>query len=434
MTARLDVLGYKIERLIAKGGMAEVYLAEQLSLGRKVALKILDAKAGDAEFAERFLNEARLVAALNHANLITIYDFGKLEGGKLYLSMEYLQGGDLEKRLKQGITESATLRIVRDLAGVLGFVHSKGILHRDIKPANILFREDDALVLTDFGIAKKIDNNVGLTQTGMIVGSPAYGSPEQIQGLELDLRTDIYSVGVLFLELLTGKNPFRADSFINTAMKHMQLDIPRLSGSAEIFQPALDKMLAKKPKERFASMEQLLAALNAIAPVTGAHRLPVSPPIIRGRTPSITTPAVSLVDNTLANVNPASHTTAKNSVNISVSRNSVTAPDVAAIAADDFLEEALKLLAQDDFALSDKSVAAAAQKPLSQNALSQKIAPQIAVQGRDADKVAAKKQQEIDAINALKNTIASGRIGKSPSGIFGGFRDRPLPSNLLDDD
>ena len=212
--------------MLARGGMAEVYLAEQLSLGREVAIKVMDAHTGDHDFAERFLHEARLVAALNHTNLVTIYDFGQLSGGRLFLSMEYLQGGDLEERLTRGIPEDTAVRILRELVNALRFVHSKGIIHRDIKPANILFRQDGTLVLTDFGIAKTINNDVGLTQAGMIVGSAAYGSPEQMQGLTLDTRTDIYSVGVLFLEMLTGKNPFKAETFVNTAMNHIRLVQP----------------------------------------------------------------------------------------------------------------------------------------------------------------------------------------------------------------
>src|SRR6478736_8063720 len=122
MTEPLNIPGYKIDRLIAKGGMAEVYLAEQLSLGRPVAIKVMDSHAGDPEFAERFLNEARLVATLNHTNLVTIYDFGQLDGGRLFLSMEYLQGGDLEERLTRGISEETAVRILQELISALRFV------------------------------------------------------------------------------------------------------------------------------------------------------------------------------------------------------------------------------------------------------------------------------------------------------------------------
>jgi serine/threonine protein kinase len=228
MNEALSIPGHRIERLIGHGGMAEVYLAEQLSLGRMVAVKIMDPSLGDKEFTDRFLLEARMVASLSHANIITIYDFGKLPTGKLYLCMEYLSGGDLKERMEQGLPERKILRTLHELASGLQFVHSKGIIHRDIKPANILFRQDDSLVLTDFGIAKEINNDTGLTQIGMMVGSASYASPEQIQGLKVDLRTDIYSVGVLMLEMLTASNPFKADTFINTAMNHLQMETPLL--------------------------------------------------------------------------------------------------------------------------------------------------------------------------------------------------------------
>lgn len=244
--------------MVAKGGMAEVYLAEQISLGRKVAIKVLDPKSDDPEFANRFFQEARLVAQLNHPSVITIYDFGPLEGGRLFLSMEYLEGGDLEARLKKGeMSEQKALHILQELADVLLFVHSKGIVHRDIKPANILFRQNGSLVLTDFGIAKKVNNDVNMTQAGMAVGSPAYSSPEQAQGLTLDARADIYSVGVVFLELLTGANPYKSDTFIDTAIRHIQMEIPRLDHKLTQYQPLLEIMLSKKPDERFNSMQEL---------------------------------------------------------------------------------------------------------------------------------------------------------------------------------
>lgn len=261
---KLVIQGLKIERLIARGGMAEVYLAEQTSLGRKVAVKVLDSGSKDPEFIERFLHEAKLVAALHHNNIITIYDFGKLDNNRLYLSMEYLSGGDMEARLKKGISEKETLHILKELARGLNFIHQKHIIHRDIKPANILFRQDDSLVLTDFGIAKAGDDKVTVTQTGMTVGSPAYSSPEQAQGKTLDHRSDIYSVGVVMYEMLTGVNPFRANTNIDTAIKHIQMPIPALPGKFVRYQPIINRMLAKEPKDRFASMLEVLGALDKL--------------------------------------------------------------------------------------------------------------------------------------------------------------------------
>ena len=258
----ISVPGYTVKQLLAKGGMAEVYLAEQKSLGRQVALKLMDQRKGDGDFTERFLKEARLVAALNHPGIITIHDFGILKDKRLYLSMEYLDGGDLDSKLEQRVSEVEALRILKELASALAFVHSKGIVHRDIKPANILFRQNGSLVLTDFGIAKEEIEDVKLTQTGVTVGSPAYCSPEQAQALPLDQRTDLYSVGVVFLEMLLGHNPFKADSFVKTSMNHIQMAIPQLPGKLSRYQGLLEKMLAKEPKDRFASADELLEAIE----------------------------------------------------------------------------------------------------------------------------------------------------------------------------
>lgn len=254
--------GYRIQRLLARGGMAEVFLAEQESLSREVAIKIMDGHAGDKEFTERFLQEAKLVASFKHPHIITIYDFGILEDGRLYLSMEYVEGGDLDERLKTELTKEESLRVLRETAAALLFVHDKGIVHRDIKPANILFRQDGSVVLTDFGIAKQEDNEVSLTRTGTTVGSPAYCSPEQAQGQPLDLRSDIYSLGVVLLEMLMGANPYKSDSFMNTSINHIQMPTPQLSGKLSAYQHLANKMLAKEPSQRFSNITELLAGLD----------------------------------------------------------------------------------------------------------------------------------------------------------------------------
>lgn len=256
--------GHRIERLLARGGMAEVYLAEQQSLGRQVAIKVLDQKSGDPGFVDRFLKEARLVAALNHPGIITIHDFGVLPDKRLYLSMEYMADGDLDARLAKGMMEEGEiLEILRELAKALAYVHSKGIIHRDIKPANILFRPDGSLALTDFGVAKQDEEDVQLTRAGTTVGSPAYCSPEQAQALDIDHRSDIYSVGVVLIEMLLGRNPYKADSYVTTSINHIQMEIPRLSATQAHFQHLLEKMLAKNPADRFVSVEQVLDYLDS---------------------------------------------------------------------------------------------------------------------------------------------------------------------------
>jgi len=258
-----EIPGFTIHRLVAHGGTAEVYLARQESLGRDVALKVLSAQQSDESFTERFLKEGRLIAGLRHPHIITIYDIGALQNGQHYISMEYLEDGDLERQLSgKPMPELQAVVILRELATCLQFVHEQGIIHRDIKPANVLFRKNGSLVLTDFGIAKLMEDDVKLTQTGATVGSPAYSSPEQAQGLDLDLRTDIYSLGVVFLEMLLGYNPYKAETFATTSINHIQMPVPQLEGKFKQYQPLIDKMLAKEPRERFASADEVVAFLS----------------------------------------------------------------------------------------------------------------------------------------------------------------------------
>ncbi len=263
MTQVPDIPGFVIHRLIASGGTADVYLARQESLNRDVALKILSPRQHDESFSERFLKEGQLIASLRHHNVITIFDIGVLDDGQHYIAMEYLEGGDLESQLTgKPMPPVQALVILRELANVLQFVHEQGIIHRDIKPANVLFRKDGSLVLTDFGIAKLVEDDVKLTQTGATVGSPAYSSPEQSQGLDLDLRTDIYSLGVMFLEMLLGHNPYKADTYATTSINHIQMEIPRLEGEFQRYQDLMNRMLAKDSHERFPSAEALIAYLD----------------------------------------------------------------------------------------------------------------------------------------------------------------------------
>ncbi len=252
----IKIPGYRIEKLLGKGGMATVYLATQLSLGRSVALKILN----DPEtplFFERFFNEGRCISKLSHPNLVTIYDIGQGEGF-YYIAMEYISGGDLKTRIRQGFKTSASLKIISRLALCLSYVHAEGVIHRDIKPSNILFRDDGSPVLADFGIAKLIQTDNDLTLTGTVMGSPHYLSPEQAQGTpKLDGRSDLYSLGVILFELLTGKKPFTAESFAATLIAHIKNPIPDLPEKFSPLQPLINKLLAKKPEERFQNGTEL---------------------------------------------------------------------------------------------------------------------------------------------------------------------------------
>lgn len=260
--------GYSIERLIASGGTADVYMAIQESCGRRVALKVLmNHHPLDSSFTDRFLKEARLIASLQHPNIITIYDVG-VDQGQHYIAMELVEGGDLDRQIQgKAFNPLRALAVLRDVAACLQFVHERGIIHRDVKPANVLFRSNGSLVLTDFGIAKLIADDVKLTQTGSAVGSPAYSSPEQSQGQPLDHRSDIYSLGVMFVEMLLGHNPYRAETYASTSMNHIQMAIPRLEGNLKAYQDLVNKMLAKRPGERFRHMDAILTYLaNPPAP------------------------------------------------------------------------------------------------------------------------------------------------------------------------
>jgi serine/threonine protein kinase len=248
--------GYRIDKVLGKGGMATVYLATQMSLGRPVSLKVLN-DPETPQFFERFFNEGRCVARLSHSNLVTIYDIGQGDGF-YYIAMEYLPGGDLKTQITQGMKPGQALKILARLASCLAYVHSRGVIHRDIKPSNILFRADGTPVLADFGIAKLIQTDNDLTVTGTVMGSPHYLSPEQAQGMrKLDGRSDIYSLGVVLFEMLAGHKPYTAESFAATLMAHIRKPIPRLPEELSRYQPLIDRMLAKKPEDRFQNGTEL---------------------------------------------------------------------------------------------------------------------------------------------------------------------------------
>jgi serine/threonine protein kinase len=260
----MEIPGYTIQREIGKGGMATVYLAIQESLNRPVVLKVMGTNLETTpEFSKRFLNEGQLLATLTHPNIITIYDIGIAPAG-FYISMEYLGGGSLAQRIAQGVTAEAALEVLRQIAGALAVAHGRGIVHRDVKPANILHRDDGTPVLTDFGIAKQA-GEAELTSTGTILGSPYYMSPEQAEGrLALDGRSDIYSLGVIFYEMLTGRRPYEGDSAITIVLQHLQAPLPRLPRGLDRFQPLLDRMLAKKRDQRVRDAATLVSQIKAL--------------------------------------------------------------------------------------------------------------------------------------------------------------------------
>ena len=261
----MEIPGYIIQREIGKGGMATVYLAIQESLNRPVVLKILDNVDADKsqDLTERFMAEGRIIASLTHPNIITIYDIG-VANRMLYISMEYVQGGDLKQRLELPISEEEALDILAKVSRALNEAHKHGIVHRDVKPANILFRDGHTPLLTDFGIAKQVDNESDLTSTGIFLGSPNYVSPEQADGMKIDGRADIYSLGCIFYEMLTGKKPYSSTSVIDIVIQHKQAPVPTLPDDLAEYQPLLDGMMAKKRDLRIHDAEALVDRIEKL--------------------------------------------------------------------------------------------------------------------------------------------------------------------------
>ncbi|HEX6834125.1 MAG TPA: SUMF1/EgtB/PvdO family nonheme iron enzyme [Rudaea sp.] len=256
------IAGYEITRHLGRGGMAEVYLGTQLSLARPVAVKVLSGAPGE-DTITRFEHEALTIARLDHPHIVKIYDVGRTEEGKLYFTMPYLSRGDLASRSLKG-DEFAILSVVRALCSALAYAHRLGIVHRDVKPENVLFDQADRPLLADFGIALTTHDIVRVTREGSTIGSSGYMSPEQARGSVLDGRADLYSLGVVTYELLSGDLPFDAPDTLAMALAHVEQPIPRLPARLRRWQPFIDKAMAKATSERFQSAAQMQQALDAI--------------------------------------------------------------------------------------------------------------------------------------------------------------------------
>lgn len=245
--------------------MSTVYLAIQKSVGREVALKVMSPSlASDPSFGSRFYREAKIVGQLSHPHIVSIYDVGSHKHYN-FIAMDYLPGSPLQDRLEQGLDGIVAIKLVREIASALDYAHKQGYIHRDIKPDNILFRDDGSAVLCDFGIAKSLKSDIKMTRFGAVLGTPHYMSPEQAQGKTVDGRSDLYSLGVVFFEILTGQAPYSGDDAVAVAVKHMTSAIPRLPREHKAFQAIIDKMMAKKPADRFQTGQELVIAIDELS-------------------------------------------------------------------------------------------------------------------------------------------------------------------------
>jgi eukaryotic-like serine/threonine-protein kinase len=261
--------GTRKRRLVAKlyaGDLSSVYLAETEEGGERIALKVLRhvPDVGGGRLFDRFLQEYEIIARVQHANVVRIFDLGVADD-HAYIAMEYLSAGSLAERLRKALSPAMAADYTRQIAGALAAIHEAGILHRDLKPANIMFRDDGSLALIDFGLAKQMRLHAAITGTGQIFGTPYYMSPEQGHAEPTDERSDLYSLGCILHEMLTGERPFTANSPMGVIYRHAHAPRPRLSRALTHFQPLLDRLLAVDRYERYQSADELLSALTAQA-------------------------------------------------------------------------------------------------------------------------------------------------------------------------
>jgi serine/threonine protein kinase len=260
----VTILGHRFVRELAIGGTSMVYLAESERAGEMVVLKVLrDApEAGDVhtQFA-RFLQEYELISKIRHPNVVRIFDLG-IADDHAYIAMEYFPRGDLRAQIAKGIERPTAVQYLAQMASALQVVHQVGVLHRDLKPGNIMVRADGSLAIIDFGLAKHVDMQVDMTGTGEIFGTPYYMSPEQGHGQELDVRSDLYSLGVIFYEMLTRKKPYLAATPMGVIYLHANAPLPVLEAELSIYQSILDRLMAKDPAARFGSARELVEAVK----------------------------------------------------------------------------------------------------------------------------------------------------------------------------
>jgi len=254
------IRGYRMIRKLGNSRHSAVYLAEKPSADLKVVLKVLqqvpDVTDSIGAF-DRFLQEYEMIAEISHPNIVKIYDLG-VGDDHAHIAMEYLDGGDLREKIADGIKEAEAISYFEQIASALATIHEVGILHRDLKPGNIMLRSDGTIALIDFGLAKRMRLSMELTDSGEIFGTPYYMSPEQGHGNGVDVRSDVYSLGVIFFEMLTGKKPFTADTAMGIIYKHAQAPVPLLPPRFSQYQALMNMMLAKAPDDRLQSAAEVI--------------------------------------------------------------------------------------------------------------------------------------------------------------------------------
>jgi hypothetical protein len=260
------IRGHRCIRQVGSGGMCKIYLAESERAGTLVVLKVFSQVPDVSERLvgfDRFLQEYEIVASLNHRNIVRIYDLG-IADDHAYIAMEHFPAGDLRQRMKATVTPETALHYLEQIASALDAIHEVGVLHRDLKPANVMLRPDGSLCLIDFGLAKDKETEAELTGSREIFGTPYYMSPEQGHAELIDARSDLYSLGVVFYEMLTGRKPYTGATAMEVIYKHKRTELPVIAPELALYDPLLRRLLAKAPADRFQSARDLLQAIATL--------------------------------------------------------------------------------------------------------------------------------------------------------------------------
>jgi len=260
------IRGHRCIRQVGSGGMCKIYLAESERAGILVVLKVFSQVPDVSERIvgfDRFIQEYEIVAGLNHPNIVRIHDLG-IADDHAYIAMEHFPAGDLRQRMKRQLTPAESLHFLEQMASALEAIHAVGVLHRDLKPANVMLRTDGSLCLIDFGLAKANELDADLTGTREIFGTPYYMSPEQGHAEPIDARSDLYSLGIVFFEMLTGKKPYTGATAMEVIYKHKRAPLPVVDPQYAAYEPLLQRLLAKAPGDRFQTAREVL---NAVAEI-----------------------------------------------------------------------------------------------------------------------------------------------------------------------